>query len=60
VVVYGDAQQDGKANFLIELVNVIRSSAHPILITGDFNITRKESEKNKPGDIIDGILCLML
>jgi hypothetical protein len=49
VVVYGDAQQDGKANFLIELVNVIRSSTHPILITGDFSMTRKESEKNKPG-----------
>jgi endonuclease/exonuclease/phosphatase family metal-dependent hydrolase len=49
VVVYGDAQQDGKANFLVELVNVIRSSTHPILIIGDFNMTRKGSEKNKPG-----------
>jgi hypothetical protein len=48
VVVYGDAQQDGKANFLVELVNFIRSSTYPILITGDFNMTRKESEKNKP------------
>jgi hypothetical protein len=49
VVVYGDAQQDGKANFLVELVNVIISSTYPILITGDFNMTRKDSEKNKPG-----------
>jgi hypothetical protein len=49
VVVYGDAQQDGKAKFLVELVNVIRSSAYPIWIAGDFNMTRKNSEKNKPG-----------
>jgi endonuclease/exonuclease/phosphatase family metal-dependent hydrolase len=41
VVAYGDAQQDGKANFLVELVNVIRRSTYPILITGDFNMTRK-------------------
>jgi endonuclease/exonuclease/phosphatase family metal-dependent hydrolase len=50
VVVYGDAQQDGKANFLVELVNVIRSSMYPFLIIGDFNMTRKGSEKNKPGE----------
>jgi hypothetical protein len=49
VVVYGDAQQDGKANFLVELVNFIRSFVYPILITGDFNMTKKDSEKNKPG-----------
>jgi hypothetical protein len=47
VVVYGDAHQDGKAN-LVELVNVIRSSTHPMLISGDFNMTKRESEKNKP------------
>jgi hypothetical protein len=39
-----------KTNFLIELVNVIRGSQYAILIAGDFNITRKESEKNKPGE----------
>jgi hypothetical protein len=33
----------------VELVNVIRSSVYPILITGDFNMTRKDSEKNKRG-----------
>lgn len=49
VVVYGDAQQTGKANFLIELVHVIRKSPYPIIIAVDFNMTRKESEKNKPG-----------
>ena len=48
-MVYGDAQHDGKANFLIELVNIIRSSHCPILIAGDFNMTRRESDKNKPG-----------
>jgi hypothetical protein len=53
-VLYGDAQQDGKANFLIELVNVIRRSTYPILIIGYFNMNRKESEKNKPGGITDG------
>ena len=49
VVVYGDAQQDGKAKFLIELVHIIRSSHCPILIAGDFNLTRRASDKNKPG-----------
>jgi hypothetical protein len=34
MVVYGDAQQDGKVSFLIELVNVIRSSTYQILIIG--------------------------
>jgi hypothetical protein len=29
-------------------VNVIKSSTYPILITGDFNMTRKGSDKNKP------------
>jgi hypothetical protein len=54
VVVYGDAQQNGKPNFLVELVNVIRRSTYPILITGGFNMTRKESGKINHGGITDG------
>jgi hypothetical protein len=38
-----------KPTYLIELVNVTRSSTYPILISRDFNMTRKESDKNKPG-----------
>jgi hypothetical protein len=60
VVVYGDDQQDGKTNFLVEFVNVIRRSTYPILITGDFNMTRKESEKNEPGGITYGASCSIL
>ena len=48
-MVYGDAQVDGKAKFLMELVNVIGASACPILVAGDFNLTRKESDRNRPG-----------
>lgn len=48
VVVYGDAQHDGKAKFLVELVHVIKDSQYPLLIAGDFNMTRRGSDKNKP------------
>jgi endonuclease/exonuclease/phosphatase family metal-dependent hydrolase len=49
IIVYGDAQQTGKVKFLIELVHVIRKSHAPLVIAGDFNMTRRESDKNKPG-----------
>jgi hypothetical protein len=48
VVVYRDAQQDGKAPFLVELVHIIHKTKFPIMITGDFNMTRRSSDKNKP------------
>jgi hypothetical protein len=49
VVVYGDAQQVGKASFLVELVHIIYKTKFPLMITGDFNMTRRSSDKNKPG-----------
>jgi endonuclease/exonuclease/phosphatase family metal-dependent hydrolase len=49
VVVYGDAQQAGKAPSLVELAHIIQKARVPIMITGDFNMTRRASDKNKPG-----------
>jgi exonuclease III len=49
VIVYGDAQQSCKAKFLIELVHLIRKSRAALMLAGDFNMTRRESDKNKPG-----------
>ena len=49
VVVYGDAQPSGKAKFLVELVHIIKHTKVPLFIAGDFNLTRRSSDKNKPG-----------
>ena len=47
--VYGAAQNDQKQKFLSELSAFCSNCSHPLLIGGDFNILRKESDKNKPG-----------
>jgi exonuclease III len=47
--VYGAAQNDQKQNFLSELSSFCSKCSHPLLIGGDFNILRRESDKNKPG-----------
>lgn len=49
VVVYGAAQLDQKRAFLACLAHVCQKNKGPILLGGDFNIIRKESEKNKKG-----------
>jgi hypothetical protein len=49
VVVYGDAQPAGKTKFLVGLVHIIKHTKVPIMISEDFNITRRSSDKNKPG-----------
>ena len=49
IIVYGDAQPAGKVAFLIELARFINRSKLPVLVAGDFNLTRRESDKNKPG-----------
>jgi hypothetical protein len=36
-------------HFLVELVHIIQKTKAPIMITGDFNTTRRSSDKNKPG-----------
>ena len=46
LVVYGDAQEEGKIPFLNELANFCHSNQEPILIGGDFNIIRFSHEKN--------------
>jgi hypothetical protein len=52
VVVYGDAQQARKAPFLIEIVHIILKSKVPLMVTGDFNMTKRSSDKNKTGGFI--------
>jgi exonuclease III len=46
--VYGAAQNDQKQKFLSELSSFCSKCSHPMLIGGDFNILRKDSDKNKP------------
>jgi hypothetical protein len=47
VVVYGAAQDNFKAEFLHELVNLAKDNPHPILIGGDFKLLRFQYEKSK-------------
>jgi endonuclease/exonuclease/phosphatase family metal-dependent hydrolase len=47
VVVYGAAQEQFKADFLCELVNLAKDNSYPILIVGDFNLLRFRHEKSK-------------
>jgi endonuclease/exonuclease/phosphatase family metal-dependent hydrolase len=47
VAVYGAAQDEFKADFLRELVNLAKDNPHPILIGGDFNLLRFRYEKSK-------------
>ena len=46
VAVYGAAQDEFKAAFLRELVNLAKDNPYPILIGGDFNILRYQQDKN--------------
>lgn len=46
-MVYGAAQIEHKEEFLTELSQVCQDSSYPILVGGDFNIIRRETEKNK-------------
>jgi hypothetical protein len=47
VAVYGAAQDEYKAYFLRELVNLAKDNPYPILIGGDFNLLRFRHEKSK-------------
>lgn len=49
MIVYGAAQVEQKADFLTELAKEVYSQSPPLMVGGDFNILRKESEKNKSG-----------
>ena len=46
VVVYGAAQNDHKGEFLAELVRMCDNEPLPLLVGGDFNIMRRQSDKN--------------
>ena len=47
VAVYGAAQEERKAAFLREIVNLANNDPHPILIGGDFNMLWLPHEKSK-------------
>jgi hypothetical protein len=47
VVVYGQAHDDRKNDFLTELAGICANNKIPTLIGGDFNILRFSSDKNK-------------
>jgi hypothetical protein len=47
VAVYGATQEEYKADFLRELVNLAKDNPYPILIGGDFNLLRFRHEKSK-------------
>uniref|UniRef100_A0A452XEC9 Endonuclease/exonuclease/phosphatase domain-containing protein n=1 Tax=Aegilops tauschii subsp. strangulata TaxID=200361 RepID=A0A452XEC9_AEGTS len=47
VAVYGAAQDEFKADFLHELVNLAKENPYPILIGGDFNLLRFPNEKSR-------------
>lgn len=49
MAIYGAAQSEQKAEFLTELAKEFYSQGSPLVVGGDFNILRKESEKNKIG-----------
>jgi exonuclease III len=46
---YGAAQEHEKNNFLCELSSFCHKSKHPRLLGGDFDIIRRDEEKNTPG-----------
>ena len=46
VVVYGAAQDSKKPEFLAELVRICEGETLPMLVGGDFNIIRRQEEKN--------------
>jgi exonuclease III len=48
IPVYGAAQDEHKPEFLAELVRVCEIETLPMLIGGDFNIMRRQEDKNKP------------
>ena len=46
VVVYGAAQDAQKPDFLAELVRICENETRPMLVGGDFNVIRRQEEKN--------------
>ena len=46
VTVYGTSYNDKKLEFIAELHDTMTSASYPILICGDFNLIRNETEKS--------------
>jgi hypothetical protein len=49
VAVYGAAQEDFKAAFLREMVNLAKDNPYPILVGGDFNMLRSHLRRAEAG-----------
>ena len=47
ITVYGDAQLEGKASFLVELARLYHDNPLPYLVGEDFNIIRNEKKKKQ-------------
>jgi hypothetical protein len=46
LAVYGAAQDANKPDFLAELVRICESELLPMMVGGDFNVIRRQEEKN--------------
>lgn len=46
LTVYGPAHHDRSLDFLEELYNICKEAVLPIIVGGDFNLIREESNKN--------------
>ena len=46
MIVYGAAQETHKPALLSELVRICENESFPMLVGGDFNIIRRQEEKN--------------
>ena len=60
VAVYGAAQDAQKPDFLAELVRICDHENLPMLVGGDFNIIRRQEEKNNDSFNARWLLFLML
>jgi hypothetical protein len=55
VAMYGATQEEYKAGFLRELVNLAKDNPYPILIGADFNFLRFPHEKSKVDSTTTGL-----
>ncbi|XP_073353938.1 uncharacterized protein [Aegilops tauschii subsp. strangulata] len=46
VVVYGSAYPEFKVDFVAELHDIMESASYPVLVCGDFNLVRQQSDKS--------------
>ena len=46
IVVYGSAYPEFKVEFVAELHDILESVSYPVLVCGDFNLVRQQSDKS--------------